>query len=45
MALGNAYDQMSSITKARQAGWHKTLDTEATITRQMQRLRDDKIIP
>ncbi len=45
MALGNAYDQMSSITKARQAGWHKSLDTEATITRQMQRLRDDKIIP
>ena len=45
MALGNAYDQMSSIIKARQAGWHKTLDTEATITRQMQRLRDARIIP
>ncbi|NKB48736.1 MAG: NAD-dependent epimerase/dehydratase family protein [Alphaproteobacteria bacterium] len=45
MALGNAYDQMSSMTKARHAGWHKTLDTEATVARQMQRLRDDKIIP
>lgn len=45
MALGNAYDQMSSITKARQAGWHKTLDTETTATRQLQRMRDAKIIP
>ena len=44
-ALGNAYDQMSSMTKARHAGWHKTLDTELTLARQMQRVRDDKVIP
>jgi len=44
-ALANGYDQMSSTTKARKAGWHKVLDTEATITRQLQRLRDSKIIP
>ena len=45
MALSNGYDQMSSITKIRQAGWQKTFDTEKTISKQMQKLRDSKIIP
>ena len=44
-AMSKPYDQMSSMTKARHAGWHKTLDTETTIVRQMQRVRDEKIIP
>ena len=45
MALSNGYDQMSSTTKIRQAGWYKTIDTEKTISKQMQRLRNSKIIP
>ena len=45
MALGNGYDQMSSITKIRQAGWNNSLDTETTITNQIQKLRDINIIP
>lgn len=45
MALGNSYDQMSSITKIRQAGWNNSLDTENTIVNQIQKLRDIKIIP
>ena len=44
-AMSKPYDQMSSMTKARHAGWHKTLDTETTLVRQMQRVRDEKIIP
>lgn len=45
MALGNEFDQMSSMTKARQAGWTGLRDTEYTITDQLQRLRDAKILP
>jgi len=44
-ALGNGFDQMSSLTKIRQAGWHEVFDTEETITQQLQRLRRDRIIP
>ncbi len=44
-AFANGFDQMSSLTKIRQAGWHEVLDTEHTIIRQLQRLRDDRIIP
>ena len=36
---------MSSLTKIRQAGWHEVLDTEDSITQQLQRMRDDRIIP
>ena len=44
-AFANGFDQMSSLTKLRQAGWTEVMDTEATITNQLQRLRDDRIIP
>tara|TARA_A100001037_G_C15125231_1_gene625839 strand:+ start:297 stop:1346 length:1050 start_codon:yes stop_codon:yes gene_type:complete len=45
MALNNDMDQMSSLTKIFNAGWTNVRDTEDTISRQLQRLRDDKIIP
>ena len=45
MALNNDIDQMSSLTKIFQAGWTNVWDSEETITRQLQKLRDDKIIP
>ncbi len=44
-AFANGFDQMSSLTKIRQAGWREVLDTEDTITQQLQRLRNDRIIP
>ena len=44
-AFTNGFDQMSSLTKIRQAGWHEVLDTEDSITQQLQRMRDDRIIP
>ena len=44
-AFRNANDQMSSLTKARQAGWTETWDTEETITRQLARMRRDRVIP
>lgn len=39
------YDQMSSMTKARKAGWHDVVDTEDMIRRQLERLRRERIIP
>ena len=45
MALNNDIDQMSSLTKIFKAGWTNVWDSEATITRQLQKLRDRKIIP
>jgi nucleoside-diphosphate-sugar epimerase len=44
-AFRNANDQMSSLTKARQAGWTETWDTEETIVQQLDRMRRDRIIP
>lgn len=44
-AFANAFDQMSSLTKIRQAGWHEVIDTEQTITNQLDRMRRDRIIP
>jgi len=43
--FSNGFDQMSSLTKIRQAGWHEVLDTENTITQQLQYMRDKRIIP
>ncbi len=45
MALGTDMDAMSSLTKIFKAGWTNVWDSEATITRQLQKLRDRKIIP
>ena len=45
MALGNDRDQVSSLTKIVAAGWTGFRDTPATITRQLARLRDRRIIP
>lgn len=44
-AFANAFDQMSSLNKIRQAGWHEVLDTEKTITDQLERMRRDRVIP
>ncbi len=44
-AFANGFDQMSSLTKIRQAGWTEVLDTEDSITQQLQRMRKDRIIP
>jgi hypothetical protein len=44
-AFANGFDQMSSLTNLRQAGWTEVLDTEATVTDQLQKLRDNRIIP
>ena len=45
MALGNDMDQVSSLTKIVSTGWTDLWNTQATITRQLQKLRDSKIIP
>lgn len=45
MALGNDFDQVSSLTKIVSTGWTDLRDTQATITRQLQKLRDNRIIP
>ena len=45
MALNNDIDQMSSLTKIFQAGWTNVWDSQETITRQLQKLRDNRIIP
>ena len=44
-AFANGFDQMSSLTKLRQAGWTEVMDTEETITRQLAKLRANRIIP
>ena len=35
----------SLLNKIRQAGWHEVLDTEESITQQLQRMRADRVIP
>ncbi|MBO6784691.1 MAG: SDR family oxidoreductase [Alphaproteobacteria bacterium] len=45
MALGKDMDQVSSLTKIVSAGWTELWDTTATITRQLQKLRDRRVIP
>lgn len=45
MALFNDRDQVSSVTKIVRAGWTDLWDTQATITRQLQKLREARIIP
>lgn len=44
-ALGNEFDQMSNLGKIRAAGWTRFIDTEDTITAQLSRLRENRIIP
>lgn len=45
MALGNDFDQVSSLTKIVSTGWTDLWDTQATITRQLSKLRENRIIP
>ena len=42
---GTEYDQMSSLTKARRAGWHHDLDSEAALLGLLARLRAERLIP
>ncbi len=44
-AFGVAYDQMSAMTKARNAGWKGANDSEAMYIRLLHGLRDGRIIP
>lgn len=44
-ALGAEYDQMAHMGAARRAGWNRWQDTEKTMTRQLQRIRDMRVIP
>ncbi|MFG1347883.1 SDR family oxidoreductase [Xanthobacter autotrophicus DSM 431] len=43
--LNAEWDQMSSMTKARKAGWHEVNDTYEMIARQFDLLARDRIIP
>ena len=42
-AMSATWDQMASMTKIRQAGWTESWDTEETITRQLERLRRQRV--
>jgi len=42
---GTGYDQMSSTTKLRQAGFHSLCDTEDMVVRQIARLKRERIVP
>jgi nucleoside-diphosphate-sugar epimerase len=44
-SYSNAFDQMSSVGKARGFGWHETLDAETMFGRLFKRLIDERIIP
>jgi len=44
-SYSNAFDQMSSLAKARRAGWHETLAAETMFAEMIQRLVADRIIP
>lgn len=39
------FDQMSSLRKIRQAGWHETLDAQTMFYRLFDKLRSEKIVP
>lgn len=41
----NPYDQISSLAKARQAGWHETLTAEAMFVDLIGRLRAERLVP
>lgn len=44
-SYSNGFDQMSSLGKARKAGWSETLDAETMFTRLITQLSDQRIIP
>lgn len=44
-SYSNAFDQMSSLAKARRAGWNETLDAETMFRDMIQRLVSDRVIP
>jgi nucleoside-diphosphate-sugar epimerase len=44
-SYSNGFDQMSSLAKARRAGWHETLAAETMFTDMIQRLVADRVIP
>lgn len=44
-SYSNGFDQMSSLNKARQAGWHESLNADVMFRRLFRRLADDRIIP
>ncbi len=42
---GSDFDQMSSMTRARQAGWRKDVDSETALLGLLGRLREQRFIP
>ncbi|MBK8007895.1 MAG: hypothetical protein IPK23_05195 [Rhizobiales bacterium] len=40
-----SFDQMSSLSKVRRAGWNETLDAESMFRRLFGKLRSERIIP
>jgi len=43
--LGNEWDVMSDTTKARRAGFHECLDSEARFVEQLRELRTARFVP
>jgi len=39
------YDHISNLTRARQAGWCESLDTETALVGQLQTLREQRVVP
>jgi nucleoside-diphosphate-sugar epimerase len=39
------YDHISNLTRARQAGWHESLDTEIMLVDRLRGLREARIVP
>lgn len=39
------YDHISNLTRARQAGWCESLDTETALVEQLRALRRDRVVP
>ncbi len=44
-SYSNAFDQMSSVGKARRAGWHESLPAESMFSDMIDRLVSDRVIP
>jgi len=39
------YDHISNLTRARQAGWCESLDTETALVGQLRVLREQQVVP
>ncbi len=44
-SYSNSFDQISSLAKARRAGWHEVMDAETMFREQTRRLMTERVIP